>query len=319
MPAESKIFPTHRNDKTGDALREGFETIDPRFDTLLPENPKIVHHWRGAEWAEGPVYLPRQNLAVMSDVPNNRMISYDPASGETAVFREPSNFSNGNYTDREGRMVTAEHQTHRITRTEHDGSITAFPDNHEGKRFNSPNDLVVKSDGTIWFTDPPYGILSHREGTQRDSDYNGNYVFRLDPDSSDITIAIDSLDRPNGLAFSPDESILYVADTGEPRNVVAFDVADDGKKLSNKRDFLLVRPGASDGFRCDINGNIWTSAEDGVHCYTPQGELIGKILLPEQSTANCCFGDPDFTTLYIASDTSLYSAELAIAGARIVQ
>ncbi len=315
MPAESKIFPEHSNDKSGDELREGFETIDPRFDKLLPENPKIAHHWRGAEWAEGAVYLPRQKLVVMSDVPNNRMINYNPATGETAVHREPSNFSNGNTTDHEGRMVTAEHQTNRITRTEHDGSVTTLVDNFEGKRFNSPNDLVVKSDGTIWFTDPPYGILSNREGTKRDSDYGANYVFRYNPESSSLSVAIDTMDRPNGLAFSPDESILYVADTGEPRNVLAFDVADDGKTLSNEREFLLVRPGASDGFRCDVNGNIWTSAEDGVHSYTPRGELIGKILLPEQSTANCCFGGPEYTTLYIASDTSLYSVELAIAGA----
>lgn len=316
MPAESKIFSSHRKDKSVDDLREGFEVIDPHFDKFLPKDPKIIHHWRGAEWAEGVAYLPRQKLVVMSDVPNNRMISFDPVTCETAVYREPSNFSNGNTIDHEGRMVTAEHQTNRITRTEHNGSVTTLVDNFEGKRFNSPNDLVVKSDGTIWFTDPPYGILSNREGTQRDSDYGANFVFRYDPESSSLSVVVDTMDRPNGLAFSPDESILYVADTGEPQNVVAFDVGNDEKTLSNKREFLLVRPGMSDGFRCDIKGNIWTSAEDGVQCYTSQGKLIGKILLPEQSTANCCFGGPNSTTLYIASDTSLYSVELVIAGAR---
>jgi gluconolactonase len=318
MSAESKIFSTHRSDKSAEVLKAGFETLDPRFDALLPEHPALVHHWKGAEWAEGAVYLPRKKVVLFSDIPNDRMLQFDPATGDTTVFREPANFTNGHYVDLDGRLVSAQHLTHGITRTEHDGNVEMLVDRYEGKRLNSPNDLVVKSDGTIWFTDPPYGILSDREGAKRDSEVGGNFVFRYDPDSGDLTIVVDSMDRPNGIAFSPDESILYVADTGEPKNVLAFDVASDGRSLSNKRDFLVVRPGASDGFRCDVEGNIWTSAGDGVHCYTSEAELIGKILVPEQAVANCCFGGEDFRTLYIAGDTSLYSAELAVAGARPV-
>ena len=316
MTAESKIFPTHKNEKSADELREGFESNDPRFDQLLPENPQLVRHWRGAEWMEGPVYLPRQNIVVFSDIPNNRMVQYDPATGDTAVFREPSNYANGNYVDLEGRLVSAQHHTHGITRTEHDGSVNMLVDRYEGKRLNSPNDLVVKSDGTIWFTDPPYGILSDREGTKRDSELAGNFVFRFDPATCELEIMVDNMDRPNGIAFSPDETILYVADTGKPKNMIAFDVAADGRSLIDKREFAVVRPGASDGFRCDVRGNIWTSAADGIQCYTAKAELIGKILVPAQRTANCCFGGPNFTTLYIAGDTSLYSIQLAIAGAR---
>ncbi len=316
MTAESKIFPTHRSDKSAQELREGFESYDPRFDQLLPENPKLVRHWRGAEWMEGPVYLPRQNLVVFSDIPNNRMLQFDPTTGDTTVFREPSNYVNGNYVDLEGRLVSAQHLTHGITRTEHDGAVNMLVDRYEGNRLNSPNDLVVKSDGSIWFTDPPYGILSDREGSKRDSELAGNFVYRFDPDTGELELVVDNMDRPNGIAFSSDEAILYVADTGKPRNVIAFDVAADGRTLSNKREFTVIRPGASDGFRCDVKGNIWTSAADGIQCYTAQAERIGKILVPEQSTANCCFGGPDFTMLYITGDTSLYSIQLAIAGAR---
>lgn len=318
MTAESKIFPTHRNEKSVEELREGFESFDRRFDVLLSENPALVHHWRGAEWAEGAVYLPRQKVVLFSDIPNDRMLQFDPATGDTTVFREPANFTNGHYVDLEGRLVSAQHLTHGITRTEHDGTVRMLVDRYEGKRLNSPNDLVVKSDGTIWFTDPPYGILSDREGSRRESELGGNFVFRFDPVSGDLAIVVDSMDRPNGIAFSPDESILYVADTGEPKNVLAFDVLSDGCSVSNSRKFIVVRPGASDGFRCDVEGNIWTSTGDGIHCYTPDGELIGKILVPEQAVANCCFGGEEFKTLYIAGDTSLYSVELAVVGARPV-
>ena len=318
MTAESKIFPTHRNEKSVEELREGFESFDRRFDALLSENPALVHHWSGAEWAEGAVYLPRQKVVLFSDIPNDRMLQFDPATGDTTVFREPANFTNGHYVDLEGRLVSAQHLTHGITRTEHDGTVRMLVDRYEGKRLNSPNDLVVKSDGTIWFTDPPYGILSDREGARRESELGGNFVFRFDPVSGDLAIVVDSMDRPNGIAFSPDESILYVADTGEPKNVLAFDVLSDGCSVSNSREFIVVRPGASDGFRCDVEGNFWTSTGDGIHCYTPDGELIGKILVPEQAVANCCFGGEEFKTLYIAGDTTLYSVELAVVGARPV-
>ncbi len=316
MTAESKIFPTHKYEKSAHELKEGIESYNPGFEQLLPENPKLIRHWRGAEWMEGPAFLPLQNLVVFSDIPNDRMLQYYPATGDTTVFREPANYANGNSVDLEGRLVSAQHLTHGISRTEYDGSVSMMVDRYEGKSLNSPNDLVVKSDGTIWFTDPPYGILSDREGAKRDSEMAGNFVFRFNPETRELEIMVDNMDRPNGIAFSPDETILYVADTGKAKNMMAFDVAADGKTLTSKREFAVVRPGASDGFQCDVRGNIWTSAADGIQCYTAQAELIGKILVPAQRTANCCFGGPNFNTLYITGDTSLYSIQLAIEGAR---
>ena len=314
MNAESNIFSDHP-EPTEEQLKQGIEVYDERFRSLVGETVEIRHHWKGAEWSEGAVYLPHENVVVWSDIPNNRMLQYDPETGQTTVFREPSNFTNGNTTDRECRMVTATHLTHCISRTELDGTVTVLVDRYQGKRLNSPNDVVVKSDGTIWFTDPPYGIISNREGEKRDSELEGNFVYRFDPDSDELTIVANDLDRPNGLTFSPDESLLYVSDTGEPKNMVVFDVNDDGASLGDKRLFVKLSPGASDGFRCDVLGNIWTSAGDGVQCFSPEGELLGKILIPETQGANCCFGGPDRKTLYIAGDTSLYSIDLDIEGA----
>ena len=319
-PAPNKTWSNRNQFRPDDELRSGAVIVNPLFRDLIGgDDVEVRKHYTGAEWAEGPAYVPgrggSEGFVVFSDVPNNRMLKYDPGSGETTTFREPSHFSNGNTVDAEGRLVTCEHLRHAISRLEHDGELRVLVDSFEGKKLNSPNDLVVKSDGTVWFTDPPYGILSGREGNARESELDGNYVYRLEPKSGEISIVVNELDRPNGLAFSPDESILYVADTGEPRNVAAFDVNSDGESLSNLRIFAVVRPGIADGFRCDELGNIWTSAHDGVHCYTPTGELIGKILVPEQRTANCTFGDEDRMTLYICGDVSLYSVRLNIAGA----
>ena len=316
MTAPNKTFADHNEARPADEIKSGVEVLDDRFRWLIDENAQLEKHWSGAEWSEGPAYFADGDYVIWSDIPNNRQLRFDAGSGETTVFREPSNYSNGNSVDLQSRQVTCEHHTNRITRTEPDGTVTVLIDNYNGNRLNSPNDLVVKSDGTIWFSDPPYGILSNREGAQRESELDGNYLFRFDPETEQLSIASDSLDRPNGLAFSPDESILYVADSGEPRNMVAFDVGADGKTLSNRRVFATVRPGIADGFRCDVEGNVWTSAWDGIQCYTPAGELIGKIQVPEQRTANCVFGDADFKRLYIAGDTSLYSIRLNVAGAR---
>ena len=317
MKAEPRIFPTHESTKPRDELRDGFEIFDPRFANLIPENPRLVHHWRGTEWSEGVVFHPGQNVVIWSDIPNNRMLQFDPIGRDTTIFREPSNFTNGNTVDLEGRLVSAQHLTHCIARTERDGTVTTLVDRYRGKRLNSPNDLVVKSDGTIWFTDPPYGILSNREGEPRDSEMGGCFVFRYDPVTDELEIVVDSLDRPNGLAFAPEEDLLYVSDTGAMRKIMTFEVGSDRVTLGEEREFAVVRPGVADGFRCDVAGNIWTSAGDGIQCYTPQGELIGKILIPEQRVANCCFGGREFTTLYIAADTSLYSVQLAISGAGV--
>ncbi len=315
MTTEPKIWQGRDEYRPASELKSGFEVLDPAFETLIGDDPELEKHWTGAEWSEGPVFVPYLNSLVWSDIPNNRMLRFDAGTGETTVFREPSNFSNGHTLDLEGRIVSCEHQTHCISRTEKDGSVTVLVDRYEGKRLNSPNDVVVKSDGTIWFTDPPYGILSDREGNQRDSEIGANYVYRFDPQSGDLSVASNQFDRPNGIAFSPDECILYISDSGEPRRMFAMDVGNDGRSLSRLREFAVVRPGVSDGFRCDANGNVWTSAHDGIHCITPSGMTIGKIRVPEQRTANCTWGGADWNRLYIAADTSLYSVQLAVEGA----
>ncbi len=318
--AENLTWGERRRFRADEELRAGAVIVHPRFRDLIGgDDVELRKHYTGAEWAEGPAYVPGRDGAdgfvVFSDVPNNRMLKFDPVAGSTTVFRAPSHFSNGNTVDHQGRLVTCEHLRHAISRLEADGELCVLVDSFEGKKLNSPNDLCVKSDGSIWFTDPPYGILSGREGNARESELEGNFVYRLDPESGDIEIVVDALDRPNGIAFSPDESVLYVADSGEPRNLVAFDISADGKSVENPRVFAVVRPGIADGFRCDELGNVWTSAHDGIHCYTEEGELIGKILVPEQRTANCTFGDADRMTLYICGDVSLYSVRLNVAGA----
>ena len=314
MTAEPRIFPNHRSATPPEDLREGIEVIDDRFLDLIDADAKIEKHYTGCEWAEGPVYFPEGDYVLWSDIPNNRMLKFDAASGDTTVFREPCNYTNGHYRDQQGRLVSCEHQANRISRTENDGTVVTLVETWQGGRLNSPNDLVVKSDGTIWFTDPPYGILSDREGGKRDSELEGNFTYRLDPETGSISIVDDTGDRPNGLAFSPDEKLFYLADTGDPKNINVFDVSDDGKTLSHKRLFAEVRPGAPDGFRVDEPGNIWTSARDGLQCYSPGGELLGKILIPEQATANLVFGGRDGRRIYICGDTSLYSVRVKVAG-----
>ncbi len=201
-----------------------------------------------------------------------------------------------------------------MSRTEREGTVVTLVDSYQGKKLNSPNDLAVASDGAVWFTDPPYGILSNREGYQRESEIGANYVYRLDPDSGDLRVVGDDFDRPNGIAFAPDEKTVYISDTGGPRHIRALDVNED-RTLSNSRVFAVVDPPASDGLRLDTDGNVWTSAGDGVHVYTPDGSLLGKILVPER-VANLCFGGAMKQTLFITATTSLYSIEVSATGAQ---
>ena len=215
----------------------------------------------------------------------------------------------------DGDLVSCEHRTNRITLTNSDNEIVELTSRYDGKRLNSPNDLVIKNDGTIWFTDPPYGIISEREGNQRDSEIGGNYTYIYEPNSNKTSIVDKTCDRPNGLAFSHDETKLYIADSGKPGTISIFDVSNN--KLSNKKLFVKVRPGIPDGFRVDINENIWTSAKDGVHCYDASGKLLGKILIPEQATANLVFGDNEGKTLYICGDTSLYKIRTKVQGSHL--
>jgi len=294
--------------------------FDQRFNRLINPNARLETLYTGCRWAEGPAYVPAGRFLVWSDIPNDRMLRWDETTGTVGVFRSPAGYSNGNTVDRQGRLVTCEHGNRRVTRTEHDGSITVLADRFEGKRLNSPNDVVVRSDGTIYFTDPAYGIDSDYEGHRAESEIGACHVYRIDPRTGDIAIAADDFVRPNGLAFSVDERTLYVADTGAthqpdgPRHIRRFAVAEDGR-LSGGEVFAECIAGLFDGFRLDMAGRIWTSAGDGVHCYDPDGTLIGKVLVPEV-VANVVFGGPKRNRLFICATTSVYALLTSVNGAR---
>lgn len=301
-------------------LTDSFDVIEPEFAAYAMGNVHVEKLYTGCRWSEGPVYFGDGRYFLWSDIPNNRIMRWDETDGSVSVFREPSRNSNGHTRDNQGRLISCEHSGRQVTRTEPDGSITVLADNYQGKKLNSPNDVVVKRDGSIWFTDPPYGILSEYEGDQSESEIGENYVFRIDGKTGEMTIVGDDFDKPNGLCFSPDESILYIADTGAshdpdgPRHIRALDVSADGKTLSNSRIFAVCDYGFFDGFRCDEHGNVWSSAGDGVHCFTPEGKLIGKIRVPE-TVANVTFGGPKYNRLFICGTTSLYSVYLNTRGA----
>lgn len=291
----------------------GVSVLDPRFHRIVPGTARIERLWTGARWSEGPAWFSAHNTLVWSDIPNDRMLRYDALSGQVATFRQPARNSNGNTVDGQGRLVTCEHGGRQVTRTEHDGTVTVLASHYRGKRLNSPNDVVVKSDGSIWFTDPDYGILSDYEGDKSAGEIGACHVYRIDGQSGEITVAADDFVKPNGLAFSPDERILYIADTGAshdpdygPRHIRAFELGADGRTLSASRIFATCSAGLFDGFRLDVEGRIWTSAADGVHIYDPDGTLIGKIAIPEV-VANVCWGGPKLNRLFICGTTSLYA------------
>ncbi|WP_134499117.1 SMP-30/gluconolactonase/LRE family protein [Microvirga pakistanensis] len=301
-------------------FRDVAVVLDERFRRLFIPSARLEKLAEGCRWAEGPAYFPAGRYLVWSDIPNDRMMRFDETSNAVSVFRAPSGHSNGNTVDRQGRLVTCEHGNRRVTRTEHDGSITVIASHYEGKRFNSPNDAVVKSDGSIWFTDPAYGIDSDYEGHKAESEIGACHVYRIDPHSGSVSIVADDFVRPNGIAFSPDEKRLYVVDTGAthvdggPRHIRVFDVGENGR-LTGGDIFATCTSGLFDGFRLDEAGRIWTSAGDGVHCYDSDGTLIGKILVPEV-VANVVFGGVKRNRLYICATTSLYSILLPVNGAK---
>jgi len=301
-------------------FRDVAVVLDERFRRLVNPAARLEILAEGCRWAEGPAYFPAGRYLIWSDIPNDRMMRFDETSNAVSVFRTPAGYSNGNTVDRQGRLVTCEHGNRRVTRTEHDGSITVLASHFEGKRLNSPNDAVVKSDGSIWFTDPAYGIDSDYEGHKAESEIGACHVYRIDPQSGSVSIVADDFVRPNGLAFSPDERRLYVVDTGAthvddgPRHIRVFDVGENGR-LTGGEVFATCTSGLFDGFRLDDAGRIWTSAGDGVHCYESDGTLIGKILVPE-AVANVVFGGPKRNRLYICATTSLYAILLAVNGAK---
>ncbi len=294
-----------------------YEVFDKRFKSLMIGIAHLDKLADGCIWAEGPVWFADGGYLLWSDIPNNRMLRWTPETG-VSTFRAESNNSNGNTRDRQGRLVTCEHLTRRVTRTEPDGSITVIADKHKGKRLNSPNDVVVKSDDSIWFTDPSYGIMTEFEGSRSEQEQGGCYVYRVDPKTGEIATVVEDFVKPNGLAFSPDEKILYVADSAAshdpnaPHHIRAFDVVD-GRKLTNSRVFCDIKGGSiPDGFRVDVNGNVWTSA-DGVECYAPDGTLLGRIRVPE-IVANVTFGGKRRNRLFITATTSLYAVYVNTTG-----
>ncbi len=289
-----------------------------RFRPYLVANAPLQRLHTGMLWAEGPVYFADLGVLLASDIPNEQILRFVDGQPPT-VFRQPSGKANGNTRDRQGRLLTCESGNRRVTRTERDGRLTVIADNYHGKRFNSPNDIVVHTDESIWFTDPDYGILSDYTGDKAESELGKRCVFRFEPREGRLSIATDELDKPNGLAFSPDEKTLYVADSGAthrqdgPHEIVAFDAGDDGR-LSGKRVFAVIDPGVPDGFRVGVDGNIWTAAADGVHCFAPDGELIGKILTPETAT-NLTFGGPKHNRMFITAAASVYAVYVGTRGA----
>lgn len=288
-----------------------FESYDPVFSTYVMGNAPVKQLATGFDWAEGPVWFGDANCLLFSDIPNNRIMRWSPDAG-VSTYRAPSNFSNGHTRDLQGRLVSCEHGLRRVTRTEHDGTITVIADEFDGKRLNSPNDVVVKSDGSIWFTDPHYGIMTNYEGYKAEQELPCN-LYCVDPDSGALSVMVSDGNCPNGLAFSPDETKLYMADTGrmfsdDPQHIRVFDVTSDGT-LAGGNIFHVIEPGASDGFRVDLDGNIWSSAADGVHCIAPDGHLMGKIFVPEL-VSNVCFGGRGKQQLFITATTSIYAIKL---------
>lgn len=298
---------------------DAYEYFDRRFRDLTVPIAEVEVLFDGCRWAEGPVWFGDAGILVWSDIPNNRMLRWVPDQG-VGVFRANSNFANGNTRDREGRLVTCEHGGRRVTRTEPDGTITVIADRYRGKRLNSPNDVVVKSDGTIWFTDPTYGIMSDYEGHKAEPEQDGCHVYRVDPATGEIAVVADDFVKPNGLAFSPDESRLYVADSGlshdpdGPHHIRVFDVRPSNR-LDGGEVFVEVAPGVPDGFRLDKEGNLWSSAQDGVRCFDPEGNPLGRIKLP-QMVSNLAFGGPKRNRLFITSTHTLCAVYVGVSGAQ---
>jgi gluconolactonase len=295
--------------------------LDPRFNALRIASASVECLYQGARWSEGPVWFGDGRYLLWSDIPNNRILRWDDESGQVGVFRKPSNHANGNTRDREGRLVTCEHLTRRVTRTEYDGSVTVLAGRYDGKPLNSPNDVVVKSDGSIWFTDPSFGIDGFYEGEKSEPQLRP-CVYRVDGQSGEITMMTDDFIGPNGLAFSPDETVLYVVESrSAPRKIFAFDVLDGGRRLGKPRLVIDAGPGTPDGFRVDVHGHLWCGwgmgdAElDGVRVFTPQGEAIGHIDLPERC-ANVCFGGRHRNRLFMAASHGLYALYVNTQGAQ---
>ncbi|MWA13127.1 SMP-30/gluconolactonase/LRE family protein [Streptomyces sp. BA2] len=291
-----------------------YEILDERFRTGRCANgdTKLEVLYDDCRWAEGPLYLPAWRQLIWSDIPNDRLLRWDEVTGRVGVFRSNAGHVNGNTLDREGRLICCEQGNRRVTRTEHDGRVTVLADRFEGKRFNSPNDAVVRSDGSVWFSDPDFGITNDYEGFRAPAEIGGCHVYRIDPVTGDVRIVADGFEGPNGLVFSPDERQLYVSDS-RAAQIRAFDVRDDGT-LSDGAVFAESKESGFDNIRFDDEGRLWAAAlHDGVHCYDPDGTLIGRITVPED-VANIAFGGPKNNRVFITATTSLYSLVMSVTG-----
>lgn len=299
------------------------QVLDDSFAKLRLRLAAVERLATGFRWAEGPVWFGDQRCLLWSDIPNNRIMRWEEQTGAVSVFRQPSNHANGNTRDRQGRLVTCEHETRRITRTEYDGSITVLADRFEDKRFNSPNDIVVKSDGTVWFTDPIFGVNSNYESRKGVSELP-QHVYRLDPATGELGVVAEGLNGPNGLAFSPDESRLYIVESlAAPNRLIhAYDVVNGGRTLADRKVLIDCGAGAADGFRVDTAGNLWcgwgmgSDDLDGVMVFNADGRAIGRIALPERC-ANLCFGGVMRNRLFMAASQSLYALYVDTQGAAL--
>jgi gluconolactonase len=297
----------------------GAEITDPRFRRYLLDNASLEVLATGFRWLEGPVWMGDADCLLFQDLPNDRTHRWSEGQG-VGVYRSPSRYANGQTRDRQGRLIACSHLDRCLYRTEHDGHITSLVDAHAGKRLNAPNDIVVRSDGQIWFTDPLYGILNDYEGRRQASE-QPPAVYRFDPHSGEIAIVAADFDGPNGLAFSPDERRLYVSETGDqshprPRQSIrVFEVSDDGRTLSGGETFHKIEPGYCDGMAVDEQGNLWASGADGVHCISPEGQPLGKILTPRR-VSNLTFGGLMKNRLFITASDTLYSVFVNVRGAQ---
>jgi gluconolactonase len=296
--------------KFKDSVMENVENTD-LFNSYI-RTTEFTQVFQGTLWGEGPCYIPHKDMLVWSDNPNNRMMKF--INGQVSEYKNPSNFCNGNTLDNNENLISCSHGGRCLYLTDDNLNTSILIDKFKDKKFNSPNDVCVKSDGSIWFTDPPYGILSDYEGYLGEQEYNGCYVFRFDPQNNKLSVVTKNLNRPNGIAFSHDEKKLYIADTGE--NIKCLYVFDVKKyEICNQKLVYDFKPFFSDGFRCDIDGNIWTSAGKAIKCFNPKNELIGQLLLPEL-VSNLEFGGKEGNILYVTATSSLYSMELNQIGAK---
>jgi gluconolactonase len=297
------------------------QILDPSFARYRVNTAKVERLASGMRWSEGPVWFGDGRYLLWSDIPNDRLMKWEEATGAVSVYRSPSHFANGNTRDRQGRLITCEHDARRVTRTEYDGTVTVVAERFDGKPLNSPNDVVCRSDGSIWFTDPPFGILGFYEGHPATPELPTN-VYRVEPGTGRIGVVAGDINRPNGLCFSPDEKLLYVIEAGlTPRVIRVYDVSGDGTKIANGRTLITAEPnGTPDGMRVDVDGNLWVgwgmgAADlDGVVVFSPDGKRIGRIDIPER-VANLCFGGLHRNRLFMAASTSVYSLYVNTQGA----